>query len=253
MNACRCFSPAVQQALKCYVYCLVDPRDNKIFYIGKGTGNRVFDHVAEAFKSEAENLKLSIIREIVAAGLQVRFFVIRHNLTADEALLIESTLIDMLTYGQFNTEHVLANIASGHHQWDEGIKNVDELNILYDCEPLERPDNAELLLVSLNRSFDQARAEGVYRRIDAYDITRRYWAIGKSRPDHIKYVLGVYKGVVRTVLRVDSYHWVDCAADGTPFKKPRCCFEGKLIDDSPYLNKDVSAYPFGSGGAVRYL
>lgn len=30
-------------------------------------------------------------------------------------------------------------------------------------------------------------------------------------------------------------------------------FEGKLIEDSPYLNKDVSAYPFGSGSAIRYI
>ena len=28
---------------------------------------------------------------------------------------------------------------------------------------------------------------------------------------------------------------------------------GTLIADSPYLNKDVSDYPFGSGGAIRYI
>ena len=30
------FQPAVIEALKYYVFCLVNPRDNKIFYIGKG-------------------------------------------------------------------------------------------------------------------------------------------------------------------------------------------------------------------------
>lgn len=33
------FQPAVIEALKYYVYCLVNPRDKKIFYIGKGKGN----------------------------------------------------------------------------------------------------------------------------------------------------------------------------------------------------------------------
>lgn len=31
-----------------YVYGLIDPRKRKIFYIGKGTGNRVFEHELES-------------------------------------------------------------------------------------------------------------------------------------------------------------------------------------------------------------
>ncbi|MBO6296376.1 MAG: hypothetical protein J6M54_02500 [Prevotella sp.] len=110
-----------------------------------------------------------------------------------------------------------------------------------------------MLLVNLNRSFDQTKASGVYRRLDIYEATRKYWKIAKSRAQNIKYVLGVYKGVVRSVIEINGCKWTNVAEDGTKFKSERCIFEGKLIEDSPYINKDVSDYPFGSGGAIRYI
>ena len=154
---------------------------------------------------------------------------------------------------KFNHENQLTNIVSGHHQWDEGIKSIDELNALYDCSNIKVNGHDKLLLVSLNQSFDQAKAEGVYRRLDIYESARKYWAIGKDKPQEIDYVLGVYKGIVRCVIKVESYNWVNQAEDGTLFKKPRCCFEGQIVNDSPYLNKDVTNYPFGIGGAIRYI
>ena len=41
MNA---FNQKTIEELKYYVYCLIDPRDSKIFYVGKGKGNRVFQY-----------------------------------------------------------------------------------------------------------------------------------------------------------------------------------------------------------------
>lgn len=38
------FSQAVNERLGHYVYTLADPATHKIFYVGKGTGNRVFAH-----------------------------------------------------------------------------------------------------------------------------------------------------------------------------------------------------------------
>ena len=63
----------------------------------------------------------------------------------------------------------------------------------------------------------------------------------------------MYRGGVRSVIEVKSWQWTIVAEDGTIFKHERCAFEGKLIEDSPYINKDVSDYPFGSGGSVRYI
>lgn len=247
------FSTSVQEALGHYVYCLVDPRDKKIFYIGKGQGNRVFAHTNDALNENAESLKLETIRDIRHSGFDVAHYIIRHRLTEEEAFMLESTLIDFLTYPQFNMKSVLTNIVSGHHQWDEGIKTVDDIQSIYDCQPIEIRDDEGILLVSLNRSYNQAKADGVYQRLNIFEATRKYWSIGKKRPEAIKYVLGVYRGIVRSVVRVSGYRWTEIADDGTIFPKPRCCFDGQLVEDSPYLNKDVTAYPFGSGSAIRYI
>ena len=38
------FPQSVKEKLDYYVYCLKDPRSQKIFYVGKGTDDRVFHH-----------------------------------------------------------------------------------------------------------------------------------------------------------------------------------------------------------------
>lgn len=247
------FKQSVKDALNYYVYALVNPINHMIFYIGKGKGNRVFQHAEDALDEDSQSLRLDTIRKIIAQGYKVEYYILRHNLIEDVAFQLESTLIDMLTYSKFNHENQLTNIVSGHHQWDEGIKSIDELNALYDCSRIKVDTHDKLLLVSLNRSFNQAKAQGVYQRLDIYESTRKYWAIGTDKAQEVDYVLGVYKGIVRCVIKVESYKWVSQAEDGTVFKKPRCCFEGKILNNSSYLNKDVSDYPFGSGGAIRYI
>lgn len=143
------FSDKTIEELGYYVYSLTDPRNNKIFYIGKGCGNRVFNHSKAALHENDESLKLNLIRDIISSGAEVEYFILRHKLTKEEALKIESVLIDFLTYPKFNTEQVLTNIVSGHHQWDEGIKTVDEISSIYDCEKIKVNPSERLLLVSL--------------------------------------------------------------------------------------------------------
>lgn len=247
------FKESVKDALQYYVYALVDPRDNKIFYIGKGSGNRVFQHVEASFDENNESLKLSTIRDIHQAGLEVAYYIVRHNLTEQEAYLIESTVIDLLTYEAFNKEYFLTNIVSGHHQWNEGIKSEHEINLLYDCEKIVPRPGEKMLLVSMNRTYKQTKAFGVYKRENDYESARKYWAISADKAKKIDYILGVYRGIVRIVIKVTGVTSTSKGEDGTEFKKTRFEFEGKVIKDSTYLNKDVSDYPFGSGGAVTYI
>lgn len=86
-----------------YVYALVDPRDNQIFYIGKGTKNRVFNHVDKAIDNiDKKTAKLDLIREIKKSGNEVLQYIIRSSLSEKEALFLESALIDTLSFEKFN-------------------------------------------------------------------------------------------------------------------------------------------------------
>lgn len=78
--------------------------------------------------------------------------------------------------------------------------------------------------------------------------------ISAKRADKADFVLGVYKGIVKIVLKPTS-EWqpVDVSDDGTKFPKTRYMVDGEILIDSPYLGKSVEAYPFGLGGAVTYI
>jgi len=78
-----------------YVYALVDPRDGKSFYIGKGRGGRIHSHVAAVRAGKVDNPgKCQRIREILSEGLEVSEIILATFATDDEAYSEERRLID---------------------------------------------------------------------------------------------------------------------------------------------------------------
>ena len=121
------FSPETIEAVVGYVYALIDPRKPKtdprrIFYVGKGIGQRCFAHAAAEVKwkrSEDPNPKLQLVREIrQVTGASPPIRVIAHRLSDEESYRLEATPISVL-----QTD---GNLASGKYAADYSLP-VDEI------------------------------------------------------------------------------------------------------------------------------
>lgn len=94
-----------------YVYTLVRP-DGRVFYIGKGKGDRIFDHDSEARKGH-RCYKCNVIRKIWRQGKTYQRYFVFTTTDEDEAYAYECELIAQ--YGRKN----LANLTDG----GEGLRN----------------------------------------------------------------------------------------------------------------------------------
>lgn len=223
------FSQTTCEALNYYVYCLVDPISNMIFYIWKGKNNRVFEHVKCALKEPTESDKLNQIRNINGSGHQVRHYIIRHNLTEIESLKVEASLIDILNFKDFNFElwADLKNISSGHFKL-ESIQKTEYIESLYCAKDLDlNTIKHNLLIININKTYKTSDS--------VYEATRKWWVINEEKANKVDYVLSEYKGVIRAIFK-PSKSWIR-----SPFHKNRRGFEWDEVLDKNicdlYLNK----------------
>lgn len=99
-----------------YVYMLIR-EDGTPFYVGKGSGNRMFDHERKTSCGRSATHKDHIIAKMKAAGAEVRKQKIAEGLTDEEAFAIEIEairLIGRLPHG------MLVNATDG----GEGARNL---------------------------------------------------------------------------------------------------------------------------------
>jgi uncharacterized protein len=87
-----------------YVYVYIDPRNYEEFYYGKGRGSRKDAHLSDTSDSE----KARRIAAISKAGLKPIIRVIARELTENDALMIEKTLL-------WKLGRQLTNVSSGHY------------------------------------------------------------------------------------------------------------------------------------------
>lgn len=234
------FAPGVVERLGYYVYLLIDPRDGKVFYVGKGTGNRCFAHLAEARKTQADTVgeyaKLRHIRNIEATKEPVRIDILRHGLTEDEAYRVESTAIDALGFERLDNRDL------GHHATR---MSIDQINGQYGSSPVIIDPIRRVVLIRINRQFSYGMTA-----CELYEVTRQWWKIGPRRRDSgsgwaPQWAMAVYASVVRAVYRIEGW-------SPDPKGSGRWAFEGTRDPDMEafYLYGDVTGYLRGAN--ARY-
>ena len=193
---------AVEQLNGFYVYALIDPRNNQVFYIGKGIGNRVFSHEIESGKSpKSEKAKLKRIQEIEAAGFDVKRVIVNWSMTESEAFAAEAALINMLS---FLSADMLTNAVAGHHVHE--AMTVEDFDLLYGAEHLKQEDiQHSSMVIKINKLY----RKGMNPQ-ELYDIVRGNWraSMASIQKRNVEYVFGVYNQLIVAVYKPDEWHYV---------------------------------------------
>lgn len=228
------FPPGVSEGLGTYVYALRDPRTSKIFYVGKGNGERVFQHVwgtrAQAGKTENPELadivredgdavtaaKECVINEIYDSGRAVEHLILRHAIEAGansdrEAFIIEQVLIR--AFREHDGGSALTNRVEGHSSAEYATFPIAELIARYSARPLEGSLPQPCGIVVINRAWhslindpEVKESGGAPKQESIYEAARRWWKVGSATRERAEIPILVVAGnVIRAAYRVESW------------------------------------------------
>lgn len=206
---------------KYYVYRLIDPRTYKTFYVGKGCGNRVFQHAKNAEiqdldpkEDDRRSLKNQQIAQILSSGKEVLAVIHRHGLTKAEAFEVEAAVIDAYSN--------LTNIQRGHNS-DRGLITIEDIKSSINVKVYTEPTEKYIII--------KTTPQAVNINGSLYEATRRAWCASLKRASKYKYVLSVIYGIVREVYEVDTDGWYQES------ETTRIAFKGKEAMDSNPLRQ----------------
>jgi hypothetical protein len=196
----KAFPAEVIERLRTYVYRLIDPRNGETFYVGKGTGNRVFAHIQEQVDETDPTNKLRRIRDIHLAGFDVAHVIHRHGMDDRTAFDVEAALMDAYPG--------LTNIAGGVGNAELGAMHADEIIRRYAAEPAEFQHRIILINVSRSAGADSS----------LYDATRYAWKVSLPKARHAELVLPTKLGLIVGAFVPDD--WLPATAEHFPGREP---------------------------------
>jgi hypothetical protein len=202
------FSPYAREQLGYYVYALKNPLNDEVFYIGKGVGNRVFDHAKGALEAidNEESMRIQIIREILDDGRHVEAFILQHGLVDDShAFQTESAVYGALKLLQGQRGRGLSNLANliqpptfEHF----GLMSVEDVAARYGKQVDESLIPHNSIFVKPTELWHKGMSKD-----DLWEVTRGWWALSEKRLTSIRYVFSIPNFVIRAVWEVEPEDW----------------------------------------------
>lgn len=212
-NEDRKFDRNIRRKLHSYVYTIVDPRDGKVFYVGKGRGGRGFDHEVGARNvqqeieekleemqvdarlqkedSSTDELKRSIeetidkknnrIREIIAAGKEPQYFIHRHGLIGRTALEVEAALID--AYPDLTNQQA----GYGAKRGRQTMEQIRERYVMDD----PKDHGHSVLALFVGSIYDRTSDDQPDQPDEVYNAARWSWEIDPNRAGEVDYIFAM--------------------------------------------------------------
>lgn len=243
------FSHKTIEALGYYVYVYSDPDTRRPFYVGKGKGNRVFNHMDD----QSENEKVRKINDIKARGKEPNIEILAHGLDEETAFKVEAAAIDLI--GIEN----LTNRQRGHESSVYGKIEVSTLDARYSHEELDPNDVTDnIMFIRINKLYRNDMTS-----LELYEATRGYWKVNIEQARKVDYVLSVYDGMV-----LEAYapaEWLPAKATFMERKDSRDAegvadryeFVGRIADvpvRKKYVDKSASLFfPPGNANPIKYV
>lgn len=213
-----------------YVYALCDNnKDDVPFYIGKGEGSRVWQHVAgeaaerneiekrfncgEIDNQEEKKLlsetseKYQKIRDI--GNENVKLVIVKWGLTEKEAFAAESALINLLNF----PKKTLTNIQNGHASQKEKdsqygsskAMSIDEFyreNSLPSIPYTEISGlEAKILFVNIHTSYKDGMTDA-----EIQSVACGRWSLNDKKAGEAEYLFAMNRSVVRGIYKITGVH-----------------------------------------------